>query len=136
MKCAASLTRSRRISRARQRWFYPRWNRGLKPCAWPRWNAGWSATCAFRRSRVARSLLDAAKSADLKLAPRALEGLSYLASSRRATSETIDETLKLLKAALDAPEPEQLETRTQDSAGGTVFEISGGERYAVDLPIV
>lgn len=48
----------------------------------------------------------------------------------------ITETLALLKAALDAPEPEQIERLSKSAAGETVFEIQGGERYAVDLPIV
>ncbi len=56
---------------------------------------------------VTRTLLDAAKSGDAKLAPRALEGASYLAASRRATPELFAETLALMKAALAAPEPEQ-----------------------------
>lgn len=84
---------------------------------------------------VERTLLDAAASADPKLAPRALEGASYMAASRRATPELIAETIKLLKASIDAPEPEQLETKSIDAAGDTLFEIHGGERYAIDLPI-
>ena len=84
---------------------------------------------------VEHTLLDAAGGGDPKLAPRALEGASYMAASRRATPELVAETIKLLKAAIDAPEPEQLETKTIDAAGDTLFEIHGGERYAVDLPI-
>ncbi len=84
---------------------------------------------------VARTLLDAAASSDPTLAPRALEGASFLASSRRATPELIAETLTLLKSALDSPEPEQIQTTSIDSVGDTVFEIHGGERYAIDLPI-
>lgn len=84
---------------------------------------------------VERTLLDAAASGDPKLAPRALEGASYMAASRRATPELIADTIKLLKASIDAPEPEQLETKSIDAAGDTLFEIHGGERYAIDLPI-
>ena len=84
---------------------------------------------------VERTLLDAAAGKDSKLAPRALEGAAYMASSRRAKPELVAETLTLLKAALDAPEPEQFEKTSKDANGDTVFEIEGGERYAVDLPI-
>jgi hypothetical protein len=85
---------------------------------------------------VTRTLLDAAAGTDPALVPRALEGAAYLASSRRAQPEFIAETVKLLKAALDAPEPEQLDTRSVDASGATVFEIRGGEHYAVSLPSV
>ena len=84
---------------------------------------------------VERTLLDAAAGKDPKLAPRALEGAAYMASSRRAKPELVAETLTLLKSALDAPEPEQFEKTSKDANGDTVFEIEGGERYAVDLPI-
>ncbi len=84
---------------------------------------------------VTRTLLDSAKGRDSKLASRALEGLSYLATSRRASHELFSETLALLKSAVDAPEPEQIEKKSKDTIGETVFEIEGGEHYAIDLPI-
>ncbi|MEI6232053.1 MAG: hypothetical protein WCT04_03310 [Planctomycetota bacterium] len=84
---------------------------------------------------VARTLLDAAAGSDPKLAPRALEGAAYMASSRRAQPDFIAATVKLLKAAINDPEPQHSETTSQNSSGETVFEIEGGERYAVNLPI-
>jgi len=85
---------------------------------------------------VTRTLLDSARSSDPKIAARALEGAAYLAASRRASATLIAEVEKLLNEALEAPEPEQLESRSQSAAGETVFEILGGERYAIALPIV
>src|SRR5579862_3051010 len=94
------------------------------------------AASADANAVVTRTLLEAAASADTTLAAHALEGASYLASSRRAAQELISEIAALLKKALDAPEPEKLDVSTKDAAGEAAIEIRGGEYYAVTLPSV
>lgn len=83
---------------------------------------------------VTRTILDAARSSDAAIASGALEGLAYLASARRAQPELIAEAVKLLEQTVDAPEPAQLESQSRNASGEIVYEIEGGERYAVALP--
>ena len=84
---------------------------------------------------VTRALLEAARGTDAKLVPRALEGLSYVASSRRAQADLIHATAELLRHVLDEA-VQEIETGSKQVAGELVIEISGGEKYTTVLPIV
>jgi hypothetical protein len=84
---------------------------------------------------IERTLLEASASSDAKTRARALEGLIHLAASRRAQAELIGETFALLKKMLD----EMVFDIGMDSTrvrGETVIEITGGESYTAQLPIV
>lgn len=84
---------------------------------------------------VTRTLLENARGTDPVLMPRALEGLCYLASARRASVDLLHITAGLLKAQLEKSVPD-LETEQKQINGDRVFEISGGEAYTSSLPIV
>lgn len=84
---------------------------------------------------VTRSLLDAAKSAEEAVMPRALEGLSYVAAARRAQADLVQATAELLRHTLDEV-PLDISTDTTRHNGETVIEISGGEKFTRLLPII
>ena len=84
---------------------------------------------------ITRSLLDAAKSTDAAAMPRALEGLSYVASSRRAHAETIQAAVVLLRHTLDDMSLD-ISAQTKRRDGETVIEISGGEKFTRLLPVI
>jgi hypothetical protein len=84
---------------------------------------------------IERTLLEAAGGKDLKLSARALEGLTYLASSRRAQGELVAGTFVLLKRRLDEMVLD-ISTDAKRINGETVIEITGGESYVDILPII
>jgi len=84
---------------------------------------------------ITRNLLDAAKSAEASAVPRALEGLSYVAASRRAQADVVHATAELLRHVLDET-PLEISTDSRHRDGETVIEITGGERYTSVLPII
>jgi len=84
---------------------------------------------------ITRSVLEAARSADAEALPRALEGLSYVASSRRAHAETVQAAAELLRHTLDGMTLDiSADTKRRD--GETVIEISGGEKFTRLLPVI
>jgi len=83
---------------------------------------------------VTRTLLDAAAGTDAPLAGRALEGASYLASSRRAQPDLIAEVAKLLKTSLDAPSRKNSRLKPPASRAKPSSKSAAGEHYAVALP--
>ena len=84
---------------------------------------------------IVRTLLEAAGSGDSRVAPLALEGLTYAASSRRAAPELVSQTAALLCGLLDEMTMD-VETKSIEVKGDTVIEITGGERYTTTLPIL
>jgi hypothetical protein len=84
---------------------------------------------------VLRTLLDAASSDVLSISAAAIEGLTYAASSRRASPETIADTAHLLRTTLDGMVLD-VSTRSAQVRGETVIEITGDERYTTLLPVV
>ncbi len=84
---------------------------------------------------IVRTLMDAAVSKDPKIAPLALEGLTFAASSRRATAELVSRVATLLVQLLEELVLD-IETSTSLVNGETVIEISGGEKYTTILPII
>jgi hypothetical protein len=84
---------------------------------------------------IIRTLLEHAQGRDAKLTPRALEGLCYIASARRAQPEFIQMVAGLLKGVLEQNVPD-LETSQKQINGDMVIEITGGEAYTSALPIV
>ncbi|HEY3322282.1 MAG TPA: HEAT repeat domain-containing protein [Planctomycetota bacterium] len=84
---------------------------------------------------VTRTLLDAARGTDAVVVPRALEGLTYVAGSRRAHAELINATAELLRHVLDELSLE-IDTEMKKVAGELVIEITGGEKYTRVLPIL
>ena len=109
-------------------------NRGELLCALGKLAAS-PATLKEADSIICRTLLDAANSADPELAPQAAEGLSHLASSRRAAPELIVTTSNLFRRLLDES-VEDIKVSSSSLNGETVIEISGGEKYTRVLPIV
>jgi hypothetical protein len=84
---------------------------------------------------ITRTLLDAARGDDTKLVPRALEGLTYVAASRRAQADMIHATSELLRHVLNEMVLD-IGTDTKNVDGETVIEIKGGEKYTSFLPIL
>ncbi|HYG77687.1 MAG TPA: hypothetical protein VEK08_21960 [Planctomycetota bacterium] len=84
---------------------------------------------------ITRTLLDAAKGTDSAIVPRALEGLSYVASSRRAQADLIHATSELLRHVLDELTLD-IGTDTKTVDGETIIEIKGGEKFTNFLPIL
>jgi hypothetical protein len=93
---------------------------------------------------ITRRLLDAAKSTDAALAPRAMEGLAHVAASRRAQADLVHATAELLRHALEEMTAAQsgtaagadVQTTTSSRNGETVIEFTGGERYTRVLPVL
>ncbi|HYF52453.1 MAG TPA: hypothetical protein VEJ63_23805 [Planctomycetota bacterium] len=83
---------------------------------------------------IERTLMEAARSSDLALSSRALEGLTHLAASRRAQPELVAGTSVLLRKLLDGT-PFDIGTEEKRVNGETVIEISGGENYTSILPL-
>ena len=79
--------------------------------------------------------MDAARGGDARVAPLALEGLTYAASSRRAGPELVSQTSELLCGLLEEMVLD-VQTKSTQVNGDTVIEISGGDRYTTLLPIL
>ncbi|MCY3021172.1 MAG: hypothetical protein NTW87_19330, partial [Planctomycetota bacterium] len=84
---------------------------------------------------ITRTLLDTAKGSDQDLVPRALEGLTYVAASRRAQQDTVHATAELLRHVLEEMALD-IDTDATRRDGETVIEIKGGEQYTKILPIL
>jgi hypothetical protein len=84
---------------------------------------------------IVRTLMDAAGSKDPEVAPLALEGLTFAASSRRAGAELVTRVAVLLVQLLQEMVLD-IETSSSQVNGETVIEISGGEKYTTILPIL
>ena len=84
---------------------------------------------------IVRTLMDAAASKDPAIAPLALEGLTFAASSRRADAELVTRVAVLLVQLLQEMVLD-IETSSSQVNGETVIEISGGEKYTTILPIL
>jgi len=84
---------------------------------------------------ITRTLLEAAKGNDQTIVPRALEGLTYVAASRRAQADLIHATAELLRHVLSEMVMD-LGTDTTSVDGETVIEIKGGEKFTHFLPIL
>jgi len=84
---------------------------------------------------ITRTLLDAARGDDSNIVPRALEGLTYVAASRRAQADMIHATSEMLRHVLNEMVLD-IGTDTKNVDGETVIEIKGGEKYTSFLPIL
>jgi hypothetical protein len=84
---------------------------------------------------VERTLLAAVQESGARVPALALEGLSYLAASRRARPGLALETARLLKSALEGMVLE-VSTDFKRVGGETVVEVTGGEKFTTFLPII
>jgi len=84
---------------------------------------------------ITRTLLDAARGDDARVVPQALEGLSYVAGSRRAQPDMIHATSELLRHVLEGLVLD-ITSDERRVDGETVLEITGGEKYTNVLPVL